>query len=185
MLAVDLSIWISGVDQMDSVDLEGLGTDSVNTLENTADLISQWEAELLQEKLQELLHAGTAPDTKTQVWRMNTAVYEHCVAELHITHKSTDITLFLLTRCLLCRTLNSWRAWVVFCRPTEIWVRSFLLSLKSSTPWRPENKKRWKGEWGAQCAICSCTMWNRRRSEFKLKVEQFVTDCMVSILLTI
>lgn len=95
MLAVDLSIWISGVDQMDSVDLEGLGTDSVNTLESTADLISQWEAELLQEKLQELLHAATAPDTKTQVWRVNTAACELCVAELNVIHKNTDISLFL------------------------------------------------------------------------------------------
>lgn len=67
MLAVDLSIWISGVDQMDSVNLDGLETDSVSTLENTADLISQWEAELLQEALQELLHAANAPDTEAQV----------------------------------------------------------------------------------------------------------------------
>lgn len=67
MLALDLSIWISGVDQMDSVNLDGLETDSVSTLENTAGLISQWEAELLQEALQELLHAANAPDTEAQV----------------------------------------------------------------------------------------------------------------------
>uniref|UniRef100_A0A3Q1HKI4 Uncharacterized protein n=2 Tax=Anabas testudineus TaxID=64144 RepID=A0A3Q1HKI4_ANATE len=68
MLAVDLSIWISGVDQMDSVDLTGIETDSVSKWESTADLISQWEAELLQEKLQELLHAADDDhdDAKTQ-----------------------------------------------------------------------------------------------------------------------
>ena len=37
--------------------------------EVSADLISQWEAELLQERLQELLHAAAAEDDdmKTQV----------------------------------------------------------------------------------------------------------------------
>lgn len=68
MLAVDLSIWISGVDQMDSVHLQGLETDSLSKWESTANLISQWEAELLQEKLEELLHAADDDDDeKTQV----------------------------------------------------------------------------------------------------------------------
>ncbi|XP_035027459.2 uncharacterized protein CXorf38 [Hippoglossus stenolepis] len=52
MLTVDLSLSVSGLDQLDSVDSDGLVCDS----EATVDLISQWEAELLQEKLQELLH---------------------------------------------------------------------------------------------------------------------------------
>lgn len=95
MLAVDLSIWISGVDQMDSVDLTGIETDSVSKWESTADLISQWEAELLQEKLQELLHAADDDhdDAKTQVWRMNMTVYQLCITELHIIYTKKDIPL--------------------------------------------------------------------------------------------
>ncbi|XP_044225198.1 uncharacterized protein CXorf38 homolog isoform X2 [Thunnus albacares] len=68
MLSVDLSIYASGQDQMDSADSVGLESDSASQLKINADLISQWEAELLQERLQELLHAAAAPvddDTKT------------------------------------------------------------------------------------------------------------------------
>ncbi|XP_040000582.1 uncharacterized protein CXorf38-like isoform X2 [Xiphias gladius] len=66
MLAVDLLICVSGVDQLDSGDLDGLECDSVHQGEPSANLISQWEAELLQERLQELLHADDNDDTKTQ-----------------------------------------------------------------------------------------------------------------------
>ncbi|XP_034411810.1 uncharacterized protein CXorf38-like [Cyclopterus lumpus] len=66
MLSVDLSICVSGLDQMDSAALEGLECDSVSQWETSADLISQWEAELLQEMLQELLQAADddAKDTE-------------------------------------------------------------------------------------------------------------------------
>ncbi|XP_060900089.1 uncharacterized protein CXorf38 homolog [Labrus mixtus] len=64
MLTVDLSIWVSGLDCLDSAGLDGLETDTVSQWETNADLISQWEAELLQERLQELLHADD--DTKAQ-----------------------------------------------------------------------------------------------------------------------
>ncbi|XP_034557913.1 uncharacterized protein CXorf38-like [Notolabrus celidotus] len=64
MLTVDLSIWVSGFDGMDSADLFGLETDNVSKQEFSADLISQWEAELLQERLQELLYADD--DTEAQ-----------------------------------------------------------------------------------------------------------------------
>ncbi|KAI3375253.1 hypothetical protein L3Q82_021758 [Scortum barcoo] len=63
MLSVDLSIYVSGVDQMDSARLEG---GSVGSWETNGDLISQWEAELLQERLQELLHTAADDDTKIQ-----------------------------------------------------------------------------------------------------------------------
>ncbi|XP_054452483.1 uncharacterized protein CXorf38 homolog [Anoplopoma fimbria] len=65
MLSVDLSICVSGLDRMDSAALDGLDCDSVSQWETSADLISQWEAELLQERLQELLHAAE-DDPKTQ-----------------------------------------------------------------------------------------------------------------------
>ena len=75
MLTVDLSIYASGWDQMDSADSDGLECDSASQLKISADLISQWEAELLQERLQELLHAAAAApaddDTKTLVRRTN------------------------------------------------------------------------------------------------------------------
>ncbi|KAF1383413.1 hypothetical protein PFLUV_G00131650 [Perca fluviatilis] len=64
MLSVDLSICVSGLDQMDSTTLYGIECDSVSQWEASADLICQWEAELLQESLQELLHAAD-DDTKT------------------------------------------------------------------------------------------------------------------------
>ncbi|XP_045906797.1 uncharacterized protein CXorf38 homolog [Micropterus dolomieu] len=65
MLTVDLSVCISGLDRMDSADLDGFEIDSVSQWETSADLISQWEAELLQERLQELLHAAD-DDTTTR-----------------------------------------------------------------------------------------------------------------------
>ncbi|KAK5859681.1 hypothetical protein PBY51_021215 [Eleginops maclovinus] len=58
MLSVDLSICVSGLDSIDSDAMGGLECDSVSQGEPSADLISQWEAELLQERLQELLHAA-------------------------------------------------------------------------------------------------------------------------------
>lgn len=58
MLSVDLSICVHGVDRLDSAGLfVGLHTDSASQLETSAELISQWETELLQEMLQECLHA--------------------------------------------------------------------------------------------------------------------------------
>ncbi|XP_037642651.1 uncharacterized protein LOC119498157 [Sebastes umbrosus] len=65
MLTVDLSICVSGLDRMDSADLDGIECDFVSQWETSADLISQWEAELLQERLQELLGAAE-DDPKTQ-----------------------------------------------------------------------------------------------------------------------
>ncbi|XP_075954705.1 uncharacterized protein CXorf38 homolog isoform X2 [Anarhichas minor] len=66
MLSLDLSICVSGLDRMDSAALDGLESDSVRQWETSAGLISQWEAELLQERLQELLHAAD-DDAETQV----------------------------------------------------------------------------------------------------------------------
>lgn len=65
MLSLDLSICVSGLDRMDSAALDGLESDSVCQMKTSAGLISQWEAELLQERLQELLHAAD-DDAKTQ-----------------------------------------------------------------------------------------------------------------------
>lgn len=58
MLSIDLSIRVSGLDFIDSAVMDGLECDSVNQREPSPDLISQWEAELLQERLQELLHTA-------------------------------------------------------------------------------------------------------------------------------
>ncbi|XP_072220161.1 uncharacterized protein CXorf38 homolog [Leuresthes tenuis] len=67
MLTVDLSICIFGVDQMDSAALfDGLQHDSVSQSTASADLVSQWETELLQEMLQECLHAAAEDDAKSQ-----------------------------------------------------------------------------------------------------------------------
>ena len=74
MLTVDLSVSVSGLDQLDSVDSDGLESDSLRQSEAIADLISQWEAELLQEKLQELLHTDDE-DAETQVQRTNIYTY--------------------------------------------------------------------------------------------------------------
>lgn len=67
MLTVDLSIYVSGVDGIDSAGV--LESDSVNQLtrpEISASLVSQWESELLQEMLQEILHVASEDDTVTQ-----------------------------------------------------------------------------------------------------------------------
>ncbi|KAJ4944186.1 hypothetical protein JOQ06_012731 [Pogonophryne albipinna] len=58
MLSADLSIRVTGLDFTDSTVMHGLERDSVSQWEPSADLISQWEAELLQERLQELLPAA-------------------------------------------------------------------------------------------------------------------------------
>ncbi|CAG5897095.1 unnamed protein product [Menidia menidia] len=63
MLSLDLSICISGVDQMDSPDLPiRLKGASGSQSETSAELVSQWEGELLQEMLQERLHAAAEDD---------------------------------------------------------------------------------------------------------------------------
>lgn len=59
MLAVDLSILVSGVD------LNVLESDSDISRRINHQSVIQWEAELLQERLQEFLHA--AADSETQV----------------------------------------------------------------------------------------------------------------------
>uniref|UniRef100_A0A3P9IUS1 Uncharacterized protein n=2 Tax=Oryzias latipes TaxID=8090 RepID=A0A3P9IUS1_ORYLA len=59
MLAVDLSICVFGEDQTDSACMLN---DSIRQLETSAEVVSQWEAALLQEMLQECLHA--APDSE-------------------------------------------------------------------------------------------------------------------------
>uniref|UniRef100_A0A3Q1GK28 Uncharacterized protein n=1 Tax=Acanthochromis polyacanthus TaxID=80966 RepID=A0A3Q1GK28_9TELE len=71
MLTVDLSIYVSGADRMDSADLVNeLQSDSDNQRpkpEICADLVSRWESELLQEMLQEILQvAAEDGDTMTQ-----------------------------------------------------------------------------------------------------------------------
>lgn len=71
MLTVDLSIYVCGVDRMDSAGLSNeLESDSVNQPsrpEISAGLVSQWESELLQEMLQEILQvAAEDSDTVTQ-----------------------------------------------------------------------------------------------------------------------
>nr|XP_040027800.1 uncharacterized protein CXorf38 homolog [Gasterosteus aculeatus aculeatus] len=58
MLSVDLAICVSGLDRMDSAAPDGLESDSVSHWEISGVLIGQWEAELLQESLQESLHAA-------------------------------------------------------------------------------------------------------------------------------
>ncbi|XP_073347335.1 uncharacterized protein CXorf38 homolog [Pagrus major] len=62
MLTVDLSICVSGLDQRDSALRDGLECDTVSQWQISAGAISQWEAELLRERLQELLHAATDDD---------------------------------------------------------------------------------------------------------------------------
>ncbi|XP_047444535.1 uncharacterized protein CXorf38-like [Mugil cephalus] len=67
MLALDLSICVSGMDQMDSSGLsDGIVSDSVSESGTSTELVSQWEAELLQEMLQECLHTAEDDDTKAQ-----------------------------------------------------------------------------------------------------------------------
>lgn len=79
MLTVDLSICVSGLDRRDSAYLHGIETDTVSQWEISGDLIGQWEAELLQLTLQELLCAAADEDhyTKTQVQRANSDTSVH------------------------------------------------------------------------------------------------------------
>ncbi|KAL6104645.1 cxorf38 [Pungitius sinensis] len=65
MLSVDLSIYVSGLDRMDSAALDGLESDSVLHWEISPVLIGKWEVELLQESLHESLHAAD-DDAKTR-----------------------------------------------------------------------------------------------------------------------
>ncbi|XP_076018194.1 uncharacterized protein CXorf38 isoform X2 [Genypterus blacodes] len=71
MLTVKWSICISGLDHTDAARLEGLQTDSVMHWEVGTDSISQWEAELLRESLQDLLSSDD-DDTEAVVRRRNT-----------------------------------------------------------------------------------------------------------------
>ncbi|XP_015233500.1 PREDICTED: uncharacterized protein CXorf38 homolog [Cyprinodon variegatus] len=59
MLTVDLSICVYGVDRLDSA---GTDPDSVSEQETSPEVVSQWEAELLQEVLQECLQAANEED---------------------------------------------------------------------------------------------------------------------------
>lgn len=59
MLTIDLSICVFGVDRLDSA---GMDAESVSEQETSAELVGQWEAELLQEVLQEYLHAADEED---------------------------------------------------------------------------------------------------------------------------
>ena len=76
MLSIDLSIRVSGLDFIDSAVMDGLECDSVNQREPSPDLISQWEAELLQERLQELLHTADH-DTQVQRTKQFTCTLRH------------------------------------------------------------------------------------------------------------
>nr|XP_019956994.1 PREDICTED: uncharacterized protein CXorf38 homolog [Paralichthys olivaceus] len=66
MLTVDLSVCVSGLDQMDAATAQGLECDSFGQSRAIVDLVSQWETELLQEKLQELLHTDDDEDAETR-----------------------------------------------------------------------------------------------------------------------
>ncbi|XP_058482957.1 uncharacterized protein CXorf38-like isoform X2 [Solea solea] len=56
MLTVDLSVCVSGLDKVDSVTVDKTELHAFHEGASSTDLIGQWEAELLREKLQELLH---------------------------------------------------------------------------------------------------------------------------------
>lgn len=88
MLTLNLSIYVSGLDQMDSGGLgDGLEADFVSHKESGAD-VGQWEAELLEEMLQELLHAADEDtDSQTQVGKGTKAFLHFCLCILHIMHK--------------------------------------------------------------------------------------------------
>ncbi|KAM4604840.1 uncharacterized protein CXorf38-like isoform 1-T2 [Polymixia lowei] len=64
MLTADWSICISGLDRMDSVDADGIESDSASQWEASADSISQWEVELLRDRLQEMLRDTETQDTE-------------------------------------------------------------------------------------------------------------------------
>lgn len=96
MLTVDLSICVYGVDRLDSA---GTDPDSVSEQETSPEVVSQWEAELLQEVLQECLQAANEEDedAKSHVGRSNSNSF--CFVFSHVAHP--------LTLCLLCRTRSS------------------------------------------------------------------------------
>ncbi|KAM9844907.1 uncharacterized protein CXorf38 homolog isoform 1-T1 [Aulostomus maculatus] len=62
MLTVDLSIRVSGWDQRDCAYAAEIPLPSEDMQETSVELISQWEAELLEESLTGLLHAAAAED---------------------------------------------------------------------------------------------------------------------------
>ncbi|XP_056149033.1 uncharacterized protein CXorf38 homolog [Lampris incognitus] len=64
MLTADWSICISGLDRVDATPLDGFESDSVRDWEASANSISQWEVELLREKLDELLDDTETRDTE-------------------------------------------------------------------------------------------------------------------------
>ncbi|XP_029380943.1 uncharacterized protein CXorf38 homolog [Echeneis naucrates] len=68
MLIIDLSISVPGLDRLDSAEVDELEQDCVHQWSTSADVISQWEFEVLQERLQDLLCAAADTDdsTKTQ-----------------------------------------------------------------------------------------------------------------------
>ncbi|XP_074545029.1 uncharacterized protein CXorf38 [Halichoeres trimaculatus] len=100
MLTVDLSIWVSGLDRVDSSDLNGIESDTVSQWEISADSISQWEAELLKERLQELLPAEDEDEAKIQdseqlkkltgFLKANRDLCERFSAELHTLNSLKD-----------------------------------------------------------------------------------------------
>nr|XP_057923353.1 uncharacterized protein CXorf38 homolog [Doryrhamphus excisus] len=70
MLAVDLSIFATGLHAVDSTDMHALDSDSVSKPDISLDLISQWEADLLQERLRELRHTAEEPTTDKEQLKM-------------------------------------------------------------------------------------------------------------------
>lgn len=144
MLAVDLSIWISGVDQMDSVHLEGLQMDSLSKWERAGDLISQWEAELLQEKLQELLQDVDDDDVKTQVWRMNTAPY--------INSETLDVV--SSDSLFLAQDTNELRSLGTFLQANKDLGERFSTELKAIDSLEAREWKRRKEEVNRSSTIC-------------------------------
>lgn len=91
MLTIDLTVYVSGVDLMDAAGpSDGLVTDSVR--DTGAEVVSQWEAELLQEMLQEFLQGATEDgDAKAQVR----------TAHLNTIHKQKQVTWLPFTSCFL------------------------------------------------------------------------------------
>ncbi|XP_054624607.1 uncharacterized protein CXorf38-like [Dunckerocampus dactyliophorus] len=70
MLAADLSIFATGLDAEDSPDMGALVSDSVNNGNISPDLISLWEADLLQERLRELRHTAEEQTMDTEQLKM-------------------------------------------------------------------------------------------------------------------
>lgn len=70
MLSVNLSVCV--LDETVYLVAQSAGSDDVDLLPINAHMVSYWEEELLQERLQELLQAASASDgvdaARTQVW---------------------------------------------------------------------------------------------------------------------